>query len=142
MVETEKFFIFDVGVCNYLARRAPAYGTPEFGKSFEHFILMEILAYRAYRSPDLEVRFWRTSNQQEVDFIINDREMALEIKASSRTDIADCRHLATLRQDGPIKHRILISFDEVPKTYTDTFGDIQVLPWQDFLTRLWRDEFF
>jgi predicted AAA+ superfamily ATPase len=142
MVETEKFYIFDVGVCNYLARRAPAYGTPEFGKSFEHFILMELLAYRAYRSPDLEVRFWRTSNQQEVDFIINDKEMALEIKASARTDLADCRHLTTLREDGPIKHRILISFDEVPKTYTDNFGDIRVLPWQDFLARLWRGEFF
>ena len=142
MVETEKFYLFDVGVCNYLARRAPAYGTPEFGKSFEHFILMELLAYRAYRSPDAEVRFWRTSNQQEVDFIINDKEMALEIKASPRTDLADCRHLTTLREDGPIKQRILVSFDQVPKTYTDNFGDIRVIPWQDFLARLWQGDFF
>jgi predicted AAA+ superfamily ATPase len=142
MVETEKFYLFDVGVCNYLARRAPAYGTPEFGKSFEHFILMEILAYRSYRAPDLEVRFWRTSNQQEVDFILNDKQVALEIKASSRTDLVDCKHLTTLREDGPIKHRILISFDQVAKTFTDTSGTILVLPWQDFLARLWQGEFF
>ena len=142
MVETEKFYLFDVGVCNYLARRAPAFGTPEFGKSFEHFILMELLAYRAYRNPEMEIRFWRTSNQQEVDFIINDKEVALEIKASQRTDLVDCKHLTTLREDGPIKHRILISFDQEPKTFTDVFGTIQVLPWQDFLARLWQGEFF
>ena len=142
MVETEKFYLFDVGVCNYLARRAPAFGTPEFGKSFEHFILMELLAYRSYRSPEMEIRFWRTSNQQEVDFIVNDKEMALEIKASQRTDLVDCKHLTTLREDGPIKHRILISFDLAPKTFNDTFGTIQVLPWQDFLARLWQGEFF
>jgi len=141
MVETEKFYLFDVGVCNYLARRAPAFGTPEFGKSFEHFILMELLAYRSYRSPEMEIKFWRTSNQHEVDFIINDKEMALEIKASQRTDLVDCKHLTILREDGPIKHRILISFDQVPKTFNDAFGAIHVLPWQDFLTKLWQGEF-
>jgi predicted AAA+ superfamily ATPase len=142
MVETEKFYLFDVGVCNYLARRAPLFGTPEFGKSFEHFILMELLAYRSYRAPEMEIRFWRTSNQQEVDFIINDKEMALEIKASQRTDLVDCKHLTTLREDGPIKHRILISFDLAPKTFHDAFGTIHVLPWQDFLAKLWQGEFF
>jgi predicted AAA+ superfamily ATPase len=141
MVETEKFYLFDVGVCNYLARRAPVFGTPEFGKSFEHFILMELLAYRSYRSPEMEIRFWRTSNQQEVDFIVNDKEMALEIKASQRTDLLDCKQLTILREDGPIKHRILISFDRRAKTFTDTFGPIHVLPWQDFLAKLWQGEF-
>jgi predicted AAA+ superfamily ATPase len=142
MVETEKFYLFDVGVSNYLSRRAPAYGTPEFGKSFEHFILMELLAYQSYRAPEMEVRFWRTSNQQEVDFIINDKEMALEIKASSRTSLVDCKHLTTLREDGPIRHRVLISFDQEPKTVADTFGAILILPWQHFLARLWQGDFF
>lgn len=142
MVETEKFYFFDVGVCNFLARRAPAFGTPEFGKSFEHLILMELQAYRAYRAPDSEITFWRTSNQQEVDFVVNDKQLALEIKASERTSQADCRHLSTLREDGPIKHRILVSFDRTPKTLADSFGTIQVLPWQEFLARLWQGDFF
>lgn len=102
---------------------------------------MELLAYRSYRYPEMEIRFWRTSNQQEVDFIINDKEMALEIKASQRTDLVDCKHLTTLREDGPIKHRILISFDLAPKTFHDTFGTIYVLPSQDFLAGLWQGEF-
>ena len=51
-METEKFYLFDIGVSNYLARRKPRAGTPEFGKSFEHFILMELKAYQAYRDPE------------------------------------------------------------------------------------------
>jgi len=57
MVETEKFYFFDVGVCNYLARRTPVLGSAEFGKSFEHWILMELLAYKAYRMPELDITF-------------------------------------------------------------------------------------
>jgi hypothetical protein len=29
----------------------------------------------------------------------------------------------------------------VPKTFTDSFGTIDILPWQDFLTKLWQGEF-
>jgi len=67
LIETEKFYLFDVGVTNYLSRRAPRIGTPEFGKSFEHYILMELKAYQAYRNPELDIRYWRTSSGFEVD---------------------------------------------------------------------------
>jgi predicted AAA+ superfamily ATPase len=140
LVETEKFYLFDVGVSNFLARRIPAAGTPEFGKSFEHLILMELLAYRAYRSPELEIRFWRTSNQQEVDFILNDKEVAIEIKSSRRTELTDIKHLTSLTEDGPIRHRIIVSCDREPKTLEDRFGSISVLPWQVFLARLWQGD--
>ena len=39
LVETEKFYLFDVGVTNYLARREPQLGSAELGKSFEHFVV-------------------------------------------------------------------------------------------------------
>ena len=38
LIETEKFYLFDVGVTNFLARRAPRLGTPEFGKAFEQYL--------------------------------------------------------------------------------------------------------
>jgi predicted AAA+ superfamily ATPase len=140
LVETEKFYLFDVGVCNYLARRVPALGTPEFGKSFEHFILMELMAYRAYFSPELDIRFWRTSNKQEVDFILNDKEVAIEIKSSSRTDVTDCKSLGILAEDGAVRRRILVSFDRERKVLTDRHGPIEVLPWRAFLEELWSKQ--
>ncbi len=57
LIETEKFYLFDVGLSNYLARRTPSYGSTEFGKSFEHFILLELMAYRAYRNPELPIYY-------------------------------------------------------------------------------------
>lgn len=142
LVETEKFYLFDVGVANFLARRAPQFGTSEFGKSFEHFVLMELLAYRSYRAPDTEIHFWRTSTGQEVDFIINDREVAIEIKASKRTDPADCRQLHTLAKDGGLGKRILVSFEEERKHFSDSAGIVEVLPWRTFLELLWSGELF
>jgi predicted AAA+ superfamily ATPase len=62
VILTEKFYLFDVGVANFLARRTPRPGSPEFGKAFEHFILMELKAHQAYRQPDLDLRFWRTAS--------------------------------------------------------------------------------
>jgi predicted AAA+ superfamily ATPase len=40
LIETEKFYLFDVGIANYLSRRKPSPGTPEFGKAFKQLLLM------------------------------------------------------------------------------------------------------
>jgi predicted AAA+ superfamily ATPase len=50
----------------------------QLGKAIEHFILMEILAHRAYREPDYDVNFWRTKSGLEVDFILGQGEVASE----------------------------------------------------------------
>src|SRR3990167_2139734 len=115
LIETEKFYLFDVGVANYLARRQPQMGTPEFGKSFEHFIAMELFAYKAYKNPELEITFWRTASGMEVDFILNDMEVAIEIKASSRVHQTDTRVLKILQQENKVKKCMMISFESEPK---------------------------
>ncbi|OQW97066.1 MAG: hypothetical protein BWK74_07125, partial [Desulfobacteraceae bacterium A6] len=103
MIITEKFYLFDVGVANYLARHRPKIGSPEFGKAFEHYILMELKAYQAYRNPDWPISFWRTSTGREVDFIMGDKELAMEIKGSSRIHEGDIGSLQALLEDGPVK---------------------------------------
>ncbi len=35
-------------------------------------ILIEFKAYQAYRNPELDIRYWRTSTGFEVDFILDD----------------------------------------------------------------------
>lgn len=134
MILTEKFYFFDVGVANFLAKRKPAIGSAEFGKSFEHYILMEIRAYQAYRNPDISIYFWRTSAGQEVDFIIGDKELAVEIKGSSRVHEGDIRSLIALREDGPVKNTVVVSLDKEPRLISK---HIEVLPWRVFVERLW-----
>ena len=134
LIQTEKFYIFDVGVTNHLARRTPKIGSPDFGKSFEHFILMELAAYRAYRAPDLPLSFFRTASGYEVDFILGEKDAAIEVKGSARVHDGDLRSIRALADDGPVKHRIIVCLEKEPRTLDD---GIRVLPWQMFLEELW-----
>ncbi len=138
LIETEKFYLFDVGVANYLARRAPKTGTPEFGHSFEQYILMELKAYQAYRNPELDIRYWRTSTGFEVDFILDDMNVAVEIKGSERIHEGHTRGLRALLEEHTVKRAIIVSLEKEPKRLNNQF---EVLPWQDFLEALWSGEF-
>ena len=137
LIQTDKFYFFDVGVANFLARRRPAIGSAEFGKSFEHFLLMELLSYRRYRAPDLEVTYWRTSTGQEVDFILGDMEVAVECKSSTRIHEGDLRALRTLAEEHRVGRRILVSQERTTRRLED---GIEVVPWRAFLERLWAGE--
>lgn len=138
LVETEKFYLFDVGLANYLARRQPRMGTPEFGKAFEHYILMELLAYQAYRVPDLPLCFWRTSSGLEVDFVAGDMDVALEVKASARVHDGDLRGLRALMGEYRAKHALVVCMEKEIRT---THDGIRILPWQQFLAALWDGGF-
>lgn len=138
MITTEKFYFFDVGVANYLARRQPKIGSAEFGKAFEHYILMELKAYQAYRNPEMQISFWRTSTGGEVDFILGDKALALEIKGSARIHEDDIRSMKALLEDGPVKKCCIVGLEKQPRYLTK---DVEAIPWQMFLERLWHGEF-
>jgi predicted AAA+ superfamily ATPase len=135
MITTEKFYLFDVGVANYLVRRQPKIGSPEFGKAFEHYLLMELKAYQAYRNPEMPIAFWRTSTGREVDFIVGDKELAIEIKGSSRVHEGDIGSLKALLEDGPVKKCCIVCLEKQPRQIAK---GIEVIPWEMFITRLWN----
>ncbi|MBK7782140.1 MAG: ATP-binding protein [Ardenticatenia bacterium] len=137
MIQTEKFYLFDVGVANHLARRRPKIGGADFGKSFEHWVLMEILNYRRYRDPDLDVRFWRTSTGMEVDFILGDMAAAIEVKATARVTDAHLRGLRALSEGHRVRRSVVVSLEKEPRTLSP---GITVLPWSRFLDELWSGE--
>jgi predicted AAA+ superfamily ATPase len=137
LIETEKFYLFDIGVSNYLARRTPRIGTPEFGKSFEHFILMELKAYQAYRNPELDIRFWRTSTGFEVDFILADMDVAIEVKGTQKVHSGHTKSLRALMEEHPIKKAIVVSMEKQVRRLENS---IEILPWITFLEKLWSGE--
>ncbi len=137
MILTEKFYLFDVGIANYLARRRPQLESAEFGKAFEHYILMELRAYQAYHNPDLPIAFWRSAAGQEVDFILGDKELVIEVKGSKRVHEADIRSLHALLEDGPVKHCVVVCLENEPRKMAN---HIAILPWRMFIERLWNGE--
>jgi uncharacterized protein len=137
LIQTEKFYLFDVGVANYLARRTPRPGNADFGKSFEHFILMELVAYRSYREPELEIRFLRTSTGVEVDFVLNDMVAVVEVKGSARVHDGDLRALRSVQREFAPRACLVVCTESESRRVE---GGIEILPWQAFLERLWSGD--
>jgi predicted AAA+ superfamily ATPase len=129
-----KFYLFDVGVAGALTRRRIAEERGEsFGRALEHFVLMEIQAHRSYRELGYPIHFWRTKSGLEVDFVLGDGEVAVEVKGTSRVDPSDFRSLRAFVEDNRPRHAILVCNESAPRLVEG----IEVLPWREFLARLW-----
>jgi len=132
--KASKFYLFDVGVAGALTRRRIVQERGDsFGRAFEHFVLMEIQAHRSYRELGYGVHFWRTKNGLEVDFVLGDGEVAVEVKGASRVDPSDFRSLRAFIEDNRPRHAILVCNERSPRVVEG----IEVLPWREFLARLW-----
>jgi predicted AAA+ superfamily ATPase len=134
LVETARFYLFDVGVANHLhpEARAVTEGSDLFGRRFEHFFLNEVRAYLSYRRRDLPLSFWRTSSGLEVDLLAG--ELALEFKSSREVRAMDLKGLRALLEEQPARQGIVVSREERPRRMED---GIEILPWQEFCQRLW-----
>jgi predicted AAA+ superfamily ATPase len=98
---------------------------------------MELKAYQAYRAPDLDIRFWRTANGQEVDLILGDMQVTLEIKGSARVHDGDLHGLRTLAEESRVRRSLVICLEREPRVVPPA---IEVLPWRHFLDQLWAGE--
>ena len=136
-IKTGKFYFFDPGVTHTLAGTETLDRNSNlYGKSFEQFIGMELRSYLSYRRKKLPLTYWRSKNGHEVDFLLG-KKTAIEVKASKKISRNDFKGLQYLKEEGVFQNLILVSQDAV-STRTD---DILTLPWQKFLSDLWKDEF-
>ena len=69
--------------------------------------------------------------------MLNDREVALEVKASARVADVALKPLAALADDGPARRRIVVCLERQPPEIADRHGRIAILPVQRFLEELW-----
>ena len=137
-VSRGKLYFFDHAVARTLAGSPVATeGTSEWGRAFEAIIYQELRAYISYQKSYSNLTYWRTIDQREVDFILDD-SVAIEIKASSRIHPKDLKGLRNITEEGTWKHRILVC--TIQKAELTDEG-ILVLPVEDFLTRLWSGQF-
>lgn len=137
--QTPKFYFNDVGVVNFLARRGEIRSASElFGKAFENYMFHELDAYRLYKNPDLLLSYWQLNSSVEVDFIFNDMEAAVEIKGVNKVKSDHLKGLRELHRDFPqLKARYLVCLETRPRLTED---GIHVLPFLDFLKKLWAGE--
>ena len=134
ITKAPKYYLFDVGVANYLRKQhLEEERGEEFGRAFEHFLLMEILAYKSYSGQDFTINFWRTKTGLEIDFILARGEIAIEIKGANRIDKRDLNALAAFAEEYSPKRNFLVCNEKEKRLH----GKIEILPWSNFLQELW-----
>jgi len=131
-ISTSKMYFFDVGVARFLQNRGMIrMGSPEMGGAFEHYIFHELKTYADYHAAG-DVCYWRSQSGFEVDFILSDMT-AIEVKASRTIGRQDLKELRGLKEEGKLKHFILVCFED----HVRQVDGIQILPWKIFLEKLW-----
>ena len=136
-ISTAKFYYFDIGVCNYLAKIKDIPPQSElFGQAFEHFIAMELTAYLSYKRLHLDLTYWRSKSGMEVNFIIGE-EIAIEVKSSKKIHDKHLKGLLSFKEENITKRHIIISQDPIPKKFS---SGIEAIPYDKFLEMLWSDQ--
>lgn len=134
-IVSSKYYFFDVGVVGALQGGAAVTQALGQGLAFETYLLQELKAYSDYVSGD-PVSFWRSTSGYEVDFLIGDHT-AVEVKAKTAVGPHDLRSLRALGDEGHFKHLLCVSLE----TRRRQVGNITLLPYGQFLDRLWAGEF-
>jgi predicted AAA+ superfamily ATPase len=138
LTSVPKFYLFDVGVAGFIAKRQIAeLKGAEAGAAFEHFILLELMAYRSLYEQDFSIRYWRTKTGLEVDFILGEAEVAIEVKISQHVDGSELTGLSAFIEEHQPKRAIVVSLDKKPRRLIRQGAKIEIWPYQEFLTALW-----
>jgi len=136
-----KFYFSDVGVVNFLAKRGSIQpGSELLGKAFENWCFHELNAYNLYNEVFAKFFYWRLAGGTEVDFIINDMEVAIEAKAGKKITSKQLKGLRSLKIDHPdIKRRLIVCCEDKPRVTND---GIEIIPAGIFTEMLWHGELF
>ena len=141
LIQSPKFYYFDVAIPNHLLRRTPLQpGTDLYGHALEHLVVQELRAFVSYTfGEDKTMSYWRTlDNKYEVDVLISDArshqvDVAIEVKASDHVVSSDTKGLKAFGEEHPNAKLILLSMEERPRM----LNGIEIWPVAEFLPRLW-----
>lgn len=137
VIRAPKFYFFDIGVANYLSKQFSIEpGSYAFGKAFEHFIYLEIYAYSKYSGKDFPISYWRTASQLEIDFVLGQHEVGIEVKSSIHVIPRHLNGLLAFSEEYNVNKLIVVSRDPYPRL----INNVLILPWKEFLTKLWNGE--
>lgn len=126
-----KFYFFDTGIRRSLERTLGLglrEGTYEFGRSFEHFVILEIMRLADYARKEWAFSYLRTKDDAEIDLVIDrpgQPKALVEIKSTARIQDADVRSLIRFAADMKPCEAFCLSRDPHEKR----IGDVLCLPW-------------
>ncbi|MBM3611220.1 MAG: ATP-binding protein [Alphaproteobacteria bacterium] len=132
-----KFYFFDTGVCRSLTRMLTVPLRPQssdYGKAFEHFIILECLRLSSYYYPDYRFSYLRTQNDVEIDLVVErpgEKTLFIEIKSGSDVREEKLSSFIHFTKDIENTECLCISNESLAKK----IQHVLVLPWKEALER-------
>lgn len=137
--ESSKFYFFDTGVVRALTRTLKIPLEPkssDYGKYFEHFIILEIHRLCTYAKNDYRLSYIRSKDGVEVDLVIErpgKPDLLVEIKSTDLVSETDIKSIARYQKDWDQNcEAVLLSRDPHEKN----IDGVKCLPWKKGLSLL------
>lgn len=134
--QNPKFYFFDLGIkrsLEGLLLQPLIANTFGYGKSFEHFLIAEIIRLSAYAEKRYRFSYLRTKDGAEIDLIIERpglKTCLIEIKSAQKIDERAVRTLAAFKKD--LKNTVeYYCFSQDP--IAQTIDGIHLLSWREGL---------
>lgn len=138
---TPKFYLFDVGVANALKHHTfHDLKGADAGKALEHYVFLELIAYKHLNDLDFNITYWRTKSGLEVDFILGEGEIAIEVKISTQVHNTELKSIKAFCTEYKPKNSYVVSLELNKRQINLEQGNITILPIQCFLEQLWSHQ--
>lgn len=134
--EAPKFYFFDPGVVRALSKTLRVKLVPStyaFGKSFEHWVLLECFRHNEYHKLDYTLSYLRTKDNAEIDLIVQrpgKPDLLIEIKSTEKANKEHITNLIRFKADWKKNCQTeLWSLDKSEKV----IGNVRCCHWLDGL---------
>ncbi len=135
MVNHPKFYFFDAGVYRAIRPKGPLDSPEEIdGMALETLVFQELRAVNDLHRLGYDLFYWRTSNGQEVDFVLYGEAgvIAIEVKRAAKIRSKELRGLKAFGRDYPIAS-LYMFYGGDTRRYID---DVTLIPIKEALVKL------
>lgn len=134
-----KFYLFDTGLACYLKQyQFQSMMGSDAGKAFEHYVFLELMAYKLMFEKRANIGYWRLKNGDEVDFIFENQ--ACGVKMSDQIHTKHLKGLLSFSDDHPEHTLHVISLEKTQRLLQHHGCEIHIWPIETFLKALWQHQ--
>jgi len=140
-VSHPKFYFFDSGVARAASGRLPyPINSEECGFLFETFIFHELKAYMSYSEKNYKLHYWRSHDNNEVDFVFEDQKGYVAIECKSSEEWLNSYNAGLKVLGEKLKSKNIRLFGVYLGDKVLDIGNIKIFPAKTFLKYLWADQ--
>jgi len=142
IVSHPKFYFFDTGLVRVLKGQSKfnVLKGSEAGHSFEHYIFLELMAFKEIKRLNFDIKFWRSKSGLEVDFILKRGSIAIECKIAPSIEKGDIKGLIEFTKEHRPEKSIVVCLAPNKRLLVIDDVEIEVYPIEEFLKELWEEK--